>query len=89
MQGVSFVMLLAGRIDSRIMKNAKKLKMTRRKLVSFMKFLKLTDNGKTVTIHNRKRRHTESGRASWAVFRHHLEVSRLASVYNFCTCRDK
>ena len=30
-----------------------------------------------------------SGRASWAVFRHHLEVSRLASVYNYCTCRDK
>ena len=30
-----------------------------------------------------------SGRASWAVFRHHLEVSRLASVYDYCTCRDK
>ena len=34
-------------------------KMTRKELVSFMKFLKLTDNGKTVTIHNRKKRHTE------------------------------
>ena len=88
-QGVAFVMLLAGRIDSRIMKDAKKLKMTRRKLVSFMKFLKLTDNGKNVSTHNRKKRHTESGRASWAVFRHLLEVPRLASVYNFCTCRDK
>ena len=33
--------------------------MTRRKLVSFMKFLKLTDNGKDVSIHNRKKRHTE------------------------------
>ena len=33
--------------------------MTRRNLVSFMKILKLTDDGKTVTIHNRKRRHTE------------------------------
>ena len=52
-------MLLAGRIDSRIMKDAKKLKMTRRKPVSFMKFLKLTDNGKNVSIHNRKKRHTE------------------------------
>ena len=30
-----------------------------------------------------------SGRASWAVFRHHLEVPWLASVYNYCTCRDK
>ena len=59
MQGVSFVMLLAVRIDSRIMKDAKKLKMTRRKLVSFMKFLKLTGNGKNVSIHNRKKRHTE------------------------------
>ena len=59
MQGVSFVMLLAGRIDSRILKDAKKLKMTRRKLVSFMKFLKLTDNGKDVSIHNGKKRHTE------------------------------
>ena len=27
-----------------------------------------------------------SGRASWTVFRHLLEVPRLASVYNFCTC---
>ena len=33
--------------------------MTRRKPVSFMKFLKLTDNGKNVSIHNRKRRNTE------------------------------
>ena len=52
-------MLLARRIDSRILKDAKKLKMTRKELVSFMKFLKLTDNGKTVTIHNRKKSHTE------------------------------
>ena len=58
-QGVAFVMLLAGRIDSRILKDAKKLKMTRKELVSFMKFLKLTDNGKNVSIHNRKKRHTE------------------------------
>ena len=57
--GGAFVILLAGRIDSRILKDAKRLKMTRKELVSFMKFLKLTDNGKTVTIHNRKKRHTE------------------------------
>ena len=30
-----------------------------------------------------------SGKASWAVFRHHLEVPWLASVYNYCTYRDK
>ena len=30
-----------------------------------------------------------SGRAYWAVFRHLLEVPRLASMYNYCTCRDK
>ena len=59
MQGVSFVMLLAGRIDSRILKDAKRLKMKRKELVFFMKFLKLTDNGKDVSIHNRKKRHTE------------------------------
>ena len=33
--------------------------MTRRNLVSFMKILKLTDDGKNVSIHNRKKRHTE------------------------------
>lgn len=59
MQGVAFVMLLAGRIDSRILQDAKSLKMTRKELVSFMKFLKLTDTGKYVTIHNRKKSHTE------------------------------
>ena len=33
--------------------------MTRKELASFMKFLKLMDNGKNVSIHNRKKRHTE------------------------------
>ena len=59
MQGVAFAMLLAGRIDSRILQDAKKFRMTRKELVSFMKFLKLTDTGKSVTIHNRKKRHNE------------------------------
>jgi len=38
-------MLLAGRIDSRILQDAKKFRMTRKELVSFMKFLKLTGTG--------------------------------------------
>lgn len=59
MQGVVFVMLLTGRIDSRILQDAKSLKMTGKELVSFMKFLKLTYTGKYVTIHNRKKSHTE------------------------------
>ena len=58
-QGVAFVMLLAGRIGSRIIQDAKRLKMTRKDLVSLMKFLKLIDTGKYVTIHNRKKSHTE------------------------------
>ena len=33
--------------------------MTRKELVSFLKILKLTDNGKNVSTHNRKKRHTE------------------------------
>lgn len=55
----AFAMLLAGRIDSRILQDAKRLNMTRKELVSFMKFIKLTDMGKSVTIHNRKKRHAE------------------------------
>ena len=59
MQCVAFVMILAGRINLRILKDAKRLRVTRKELVSFMKFLKLTDNRKDVTIHNRKKIHTE------------------------------
>ena len=33
--------------------------MTRKKLFSFIEFLKLTDTEKDVTIHNRKKSHTE------------------------------
>ena len=43
-QGFEFVMLHAWRIDSRILKDANMLKMTRKELVSFIKFLKLNDN---------------------------------------------
>ena len=59
MQGVSFAMLIAGRIDSRILQAAKKLKMSRKQLVRFMSALKLTDDGKKATIHNLKKDHVD------------------------------
>ena len=59
MQGVTFVMLLAGRIDARILRDAKALKMTRKELLSFFSFLKLTDDKKGITIHNQKVKHAE------------------------------
>ena len=58
-QGVAFVMLLAGRIDARILDAAKKLKMTRKELIQLMSFLKLSDNGKISSIHNIKKLHKE------------------------------
>ena len=58
-QGVSFAMLIAGRIDSRILQAAKKLKMSRKQLVRFMSALKLTDDGKKATIHNLKKDHVD------------------------------
>lgn len=57
--GGAFVMMLAGRIDFKILKDAKKFKMTRKELVSFMKFLKLTNDGEGCRIHNQKKRHAE------------------------------
>ena len=59
LQGVAFVMMIAGRIDARILNDAKKLKMTRKELLSLFGFLKLTDNKKSVTIHNQKARHAK------------------------------
>lgn len=59
MQGLEFVMLIAGRIDARIQRDAKTFKMTRKELLSLFSFLKLTDNKKRVTIHNQKARHAE------------------------------
>lgn len=58
MQGVAFVMMLSGRIDARILKDAKQLKMTRKELISLFSFLKLTENNKGVTIHNQKTKHS-------------------------------
>ena len=44
--------------------------------------------GQRQDSHNSQQEEEAHGscRASWTVFRHHLEVPRLASVYNFCTC---
>jgi len=56
-QGVAFVMMLAGRIDSRILQAAKKVKMTRKNLVGVMSGLKLVDDGNGSHIHNFKKEH--------------------------------
>lgn len=60
--------------------------MTRKKLVSFIEFLKLTDTGKDVTIHNRKKSHTEVAEQLGLSFRYHHQVPRLSSVHSFGTC---
>ena len=70
MQGLAFVMLLAGRIDARILRDANALKMTRKELLSLFSFLRLTDNKKSVSIHNQKAKHAEDS----------------SCVYNFDTC---
>lgn len=56
-QGVAFVMMLAGRIDRRILDAAKTVKKTRKDLVRTMSSLKLMDNGKTATVCNSKEEH--------------------------------
>ena len=62
-QGVSFAMLIAGRIDARILRAAKEVKLTRKKLVHLMSALKLSDDGKKMTIHNIKKDHIDVCRA--------------------------
>lgn len=56
-QGVAFVMLLAGRIDQRILQAARIVKKTRKELVRLMSALKLYDNGKSATVCNTKKEH--------------------------------
>lgn len=56
-QGVAFVMMIAARIDARILDKAKKVKVTRRQLVDLALFLQLTDEGKSAVLHNIKREH--------------------------------
>jgi hypothetical protein len=58
-QGLSFIMLLAGRIDAGILKAAKNVGMTRKELLQLMSFLKLTDDGTRTCIHNMKKQHIE------------------------------
>ena len=62
-RGVSFAMLIAGRIDARILRAAKEVKLTRKKLVHLMSALKLSDDGKKMTIHNIKKDHIDVCRA--------------------------
>ena len=56
-QGVAFVMLLAGRIDGKLLSAAKKVKRTRKELVCLMSYLKLTSDSKGSRIHNIKKEH--------------------------------
>jgi hypothetical protein len=56
-QGLSFCMLIAGRIDARLMTAAKKLGYTRNSLIGLMKYLKVTDDGNGVRLHNKKKDH--------------------------------
>jgi len=51
--------MIAGRIDARILRDAKLLGMTRKELLSLFGFLRLTDNKKSVAIHNQKSRHAK------------------------------
>jgi Transposase DDE domain. len=56
-QGVAFIMLLVGRIDGKLLAAAKKVKRTRKELITLMSFLKLTSDSKGARIHNIKKEH--------------------------------
>ena len=56
-QGIAFVMMLAGRIDQRILHAAKEVKKTSKDLVRLMRALKLFDNGKSRALCNMKKEH--------------------------------
>lgn len=58
-QGLAFVMMVAGRIDARIAWAARKAGMSRKELIQLMRFLKLVDDGKRVSILNVKKQHSE------------------------------
>ena len=58
-QAVAFVMLLAGRIDQRILTAAKSVGKSSKDLVRLMSALKLYDNGKSCNICNAKKEHFE------------------------------
>ena len=58
-QAVAFVMLLAGRIDQRILSAAKSVRKSGKDLVRLMSALKLYDNCKTCNICNAKKEHFE------------------------------
>jgi len=62
-QGIAFVMMLAGRIDQRLLQAAKKVKKTSKDLVRLMRALKLFDNGKSKALCNTKKEHIEIAQA--------------------------
>lgn len=59
MQGLAFVMLLSGRIDAKLAEAAKKVKLSKKQLLSLAAFLKITDMNGKITIHNLKNQHDE------------------------------
>lgn len=56
-QAIAFVMLLAGRIDQRILSSAKLVHKSSKDLVRLMSALKLYDNGKSCNVCNAKKEH--------------------------------
>lgn len=58
-QGVAFVMLIAGRIDAKITHAANKVKLSKKELLQLTAYLKLTDINNKITIHNQKKQHYE------------------------------
>lgn len=57
-QGLCFVLMVASRIDAKILGAAKKAKMPRKELIQLMRYLKLVKDGEnTVRIHNMKTTH--------------------------------
>ena len=58
-QGLAFVMLIAGRIDAKIFNAAKEVKLSRKELLQLASYLKITDIDGKVIIHNQKKQHFE------------------------------
>lgn len=58
-QAIAFVMMLAGRIDQRILAAARKVNRTGKDLVRLMSALKLYDNGKSSCLCNTKKEHID------------------------------
>lgn len=58
-QGLAFIMMIAGRIDAKILNASKKTKLTRKELIQLMRYLKLYDEGNNPRVLNIKKQHQE------------------------------